>query len=110
MKDSSNFTFFSDLAREVTAPENGTWSRTIHNDNQVKVVLFGFSKGEELSEHTSSMSAILQIIEGDAEIGLGDKSRTVTAGAWIHMQPNLKHSIQAKTPVVMLLTLLKSGS
>jgi hypothetical protein len=28
-------------------------------------------------------------------------------GAWIHMPPNLPHSIRARTPVTMLLLLLK---
>jgi quercetin dioxygenase-like cupin family protein len=105
--DSPNFTFFSNLAEEVTPPDDGTLSRTVHNDNQIKVILFGFAKGEELSEHTSSMPAIIQIIEGEAEIGLGERSRAANAGSWIRMQPNLKHSVKAKTPVVMLLTLLK---
>jgi hypothetical protein len=29
------------------------------------------------------------------------------AGTWVHMPAGLKHGIQAKTPVVMLLMLLK---
>jgi hypothetical protein len=29
------------------------------------------------------------------------------AGTWVHMPANLKHSIEARTPVVMLRVLLK---
>lgn len=107
MGETPTFTFFAELAKEVTPPNDGTLSRTLHNDENVKVVLFGFAEGEELSEHTSSMPAIIQIIAGEAEIGLGDEMKAVSAGSWIHMQPDLQHSIRAKTPVIMLLTLLK---
>jgi hypothetical protein len=31
-----------------------------------------------------------------------------SAGAWVHMAANLRHSVLAKTPVVMLLLLLKA--
>lgn len=107
MSETTTFTFYADLAKEVTPPTNGTLSRTLHNDNKIKIVLFGFAEGEELSEHTSSMPAIIQIITGEAEVGLGDAMKAVSAGSWIHMQPNLKHSVKANTPVIMLLTLLK---
>ena len=38
-----------------------------------------------------------------------DRLKTVNAkaGTWVHMPKGLRHSIQAKTPVVMLLLLLK---
>lgn len=109
MTDISEFTFFSDLASEVTPPADGTLSRTLYNDDHVKVVLFGFAAGEELSEHTSSMHAVIQVIQGEADITLGSEKKTTAAGSWMHMQPKLKHSVKARTPVVMLLTLLKTG-
>jgi hypothetical protein len=41
-------------------------------------------------------------------VGLGDYLKEAQAGTWVHMPAGLKHSIKAKTPVVMLLVLLKS--
>ncbi len=38
---------------------------------------------------------------------LGDDQHEAKAGTWVHMPAGLRHSIQAKTPVVMLLLLLK---
>ena len=38
-------------------PEDGILSRTLFNDDRVKAVVFGFGKGEELSEHTASTAA-----------------------------------------------------
>jgi len=70
-------------------------------------VIFGFGQGEELSEHTASMPAILQFIQGEATVALGDDKHEAKPGTWVQMATGLRHSIQAKTPVVMLLLLLK---
>lgn len=106
---SRRFQRFADLAHEIELPADGTLSRTLHNDDRLKVVLFGFSEGQELSEHTSSNPAIMHFLEGEADIGLGDEQTTATAGTWIHMEAELPHSIVARTPVVMLLLMLKQS-
>lgn len=105
----SRYTYIADLAKQVDIPDDGILSRTLHTDEQVKVVLFGFDAGQELSEHTASMPAILHIVQGEARLMLGDDSVEAQAGAWVHMPPHLRHGIYAKTPVVMLLLLLKSA-
>ena len=104
---SDNYTHIIDLAKEVEPPEDGILTRTLFNDDHVKAVIFGFGKGEELSEHTASMPAILHLIKGEATLTLGDDTVEAQPGTWIHMPPELKHSVQTKTPVVMLLLLLK---
>lgn len=96
-----------DIAAAVTPPSDGTLSRTIFQDERLKVALFGFAAGQELSEHTASMPAIMHFLQGEANITLGADEHEVAAGAWVHMTAQLPHSIRAKTPVVMLLTLLK---
>ena len=103
----TNYVFYADLLKEVTIPENGILSRTIRQDDQVKVLVFGFDTGQELSEHTASMPAVLHFLQGEARLTLGDDVMEVGVGAWVHLPPNLAHSIYAKTPVVMLLQLLK---
>jgi quercetin dioxygenase-like cupin family protein len=88
-------------------PDKGILSRTLDNDDRLKVVLFGFAGGEELSEHTASMPAVLHLLQGEADLTLGDDRHEAKSGTWVHMPAGLKHGIQAKTPVVMLLLLLK---
>lgn len=103
----SSYTHFLDLAKEAEPPKDGILSRTLFNDDQVKAVLFAFAEGEELSEHTASMPAVLYFVKGKAGLTLGDDAVDAGPGTWVHMPAELKHSIQAKTPVVMLLFLLK---
>ena len=70
-------------------------------------MVFGFGQGQELSEHTAEKPAMLFFVKGEARVGLGDDLQEAQAGTWVHMSANLKHSIMARTPVVMLLALLK---
>jgi quercetin dioxygenase-like cupin family protein len=101
------YTHFSDLAKEVQPPDKGILSRTLYNDDRLKVVLFGFAQGEELSEHTASLPAILHFFQGEATVTLGDDWNEAKPGTWVHMPSGLRHRIQAKTLVVLLLLLMK---
>lgn len=101
------YTHIFDLAKEAEPPADGILSRTVYRDDRLKAVVFGFGQGQELSEHTASKPAMLFFMKGEASVGLGDDLRDAQAGTWVHMPAGLKHSIKAKTPVVMLLVLLK---
>ena len=101
------YTFVEDVEAEVPVPDNGVLSRTLFNDEALKVVAFGFSAGQELSAHTAPMAALLHFLKGEAELTLGSEKRDVRAGALVHMAPGLNHGIIAKTPLVMLLLMLK---
>ena len=81
-------------------------SRTYFEAETMKAILFGFAPGQELSEHTSAKPALLHFIEGEADITLGDDSKVAGPGTWTYMEPNLPHSIFAKTKVLMVLILL----
>ena len=100
------YTFIADLAREVEIPADGTLSRTLYQDESVKVVVFGFSAGQELSEHTAARPAVLHVLKGQIALTLGSKRHEAAAGTWVHMPPNLPHSLRAETPAVVLLLLL----
>lgn len=105
----TNYTLHVDLDRPLDLPAEGTLSRTLHQDERLKVVLFNFCAGQELSEHTAATPAIMYFLAGEAEITLGKDLVSAAPGTWVHMPPKLPHSIRAKTPVTMLLTLMKSS-
>jgi quercetin dioxygenase-like cupin family protein len=104
----NNYKFIEDLATFIEVPQDGVLSRTVYSDERIKAVIFGFDTGQELSEHTASMPAIIHIVKGEARLTLGEDIREVGAGAWVHMPANLSHSVHATTPLVMLLLLLKA--
>lgn len=90
-----------DLIAEI--PPDSILSRTFYQDERIKAILFGFDKGQELSEHTASTSAILYFLRGEAALTLGGEARQAKAGTWVSMPPHLPHSVIARTPLVMLL-------
>lgn len=49
-----DYTFVADVAAQTEIPADGTLSRTLYRDEHVKVVLFAFDAGQELSEHTAA--------------------------------------------------------
>ncbi|MBE7513644.1 MAG: cupin domain-containing protein [Anaerolineales bacterium] len=103
----TDYTVVDNLAGllENIQPDSIT-SRTFYKSDRLKAIMFGFDTGQELSEHTSSHAAIIQIVQGDATITVGDDKYELNAGCWLHMQPRLKHSVYAKTPLTMLLLML----
>jgi quercetin dioxygenase-like cupin family protein len=106
---SPNYTLFPNLEDEAQIPENGILSRTLFNDDHVKVLVFGFAPGQELSAHTAPMAASLYFVKGEAKLTLGDEVMDAGAGAFVYMPPQLQHGIHAKTPVVMMLTMYKQA-
>jgi hybrid cluster-associated redox disulfide protein len=103
----TTYTFFPNIRDAVAdIPQDSIVSRTVYRDDHLKAILFAFAPGQELSEHTASVPAIIQIIEGECDLTVGQDKYTVSAGAWVRMQPNLPHSLYAKTPMKMLLLML----
>src|SRR5262245_38414135 len=72
----TTYTHFSDVGQQAQPPDKGILSRTLHNDDRLKVVLFGFAPGEELSEHTASMPAILHFLQGEGSCISSRRSRS----------------------------------
>jgi quercetin dioxygenase-like cupin family protein len=99
----------TNLGTETQVPEKGILSHTLFNDESVKLILFGFAPGQELTAHTAPMPATIQVLEGEAAITLGEETVEAGPGCLIHMQPNLSHGIVAKSPMRMLLTLVKAA-
>ncbi|MEI7906685.1 MAG: cupin domain-containing protein [Bacteroidota bacterium] len=71
------------------------------------VTLFAFDAGEELSEHTSPFDALVQVLDGKAEILLSGTSSILHAGESIILPGNVPHAVKAHERFKMLLTMIK---
>ncbi len=101
------FTVFQDIAQEVSViPADSIISRTLHSSPELKVILFGFAPGQELSEHTAARPAILHFLRGEARVTLETETFKARPGTFIQMAARLPHSVHAESEVVMLLLLL----
>jgi quercetin dioxygenase-like cupin family protein len=95
------------LPQETQYAPNGIVSRTLLRTPATRVVLFGFSEGQELTEHTSTRRAMIQILSGECEFSLEGKPHPLKAGNFLHMKPNTAHAVKATKQFSMLLTLFK---
>lgn len=101
------FAYFAALAELVPEiADDSIVSRTLHNQDGVRVILFGFAPGQELSEHTSTKRALLYFLDGEAEVQLGGATLQARAGSLAVMEPNLPRSIRAHTQTRMLLVMM----
>lgn len=99
-------TLHHDLTSLVTVQPGSIVSRTIYQDERSRAILFSFDAEQELSEHTASRAAIIEILQGEARVGVDDATYELKPGDWLHMAPRLPHSVYAKTPLIMLLTMI----
>lgn len=95
------------LGDETQFAPNGIVSRTLLRTANVRTVLFGFAEGQELTEHTSTQHALIQILTGECEFQLAGKPRALKAGDLVYMPPHLPHAVKATRQFSMLLTLSK---
>lgn len=97
------------LAEETKFTPNGIVSRTLFRADRQRVVLFGFAEGQELTEHTTTAHALVQVLTGRSEWTLNGTSRTLVAGDLLYMPPHLPHAVRAVEAFSMLLTLLPAA-
>jgi quercetin dioxygenase-like cupin family protein len=95
------------LADETRFAANGIVSRTLLNLPNSRTVLFGFDQGQELTEHTSTQHAVIQILSGTCEFYLAGKPHQLKTGDFLYMPPHLAHAVKATEKFAMLLTLSK---
>jgi len=69
--------------------------------------LFSFDEEQGLTEHTAPFDAMVQILDGEAQIIIGGNSNLVKKGESIIMPANVTHALQAVKRFKMLLTMIK---
>jgi quercetin dioxygenase-like cupin family protein len=101
--------FIADLAAESPHVERGIHSQTLYDGPDVRLVLFAFAPGEELSEHTAARPAVVHVLDGDGDAVVGGEPHAIGPGSWFRMPAGMPHSILARTPLRMALYLLPAG-
>ena len=98
------------LPAETQFAPNGIVSRTLLRTASSRVTLFGFAEGQELTEHTSTQHAIVQVLSGKCEFSLAGKPHRLKAGDVVNMPPGLPHAVRATQQFSMLLTLSRPAA
>ncbi|MBT3322542.1 MAG: cupin domain-containing protein [Anaerolineae bacterium] len=72
------------------------------------ITLFAFDEGQELSEHSTPFDALVQILDGKAEVSISGKSFMMKAGESIILPADKPHALKATKKFKMLLTMIKA--
>jgi quercetin dioxygenase-like cupin family protein len=84
------------VSREIISKKTGT------------ITLFAFDQEQGLSEHTAPFDAVVQILDGEAELSIGGKVLNALTGQMVIMPANVPHSVKATKKFKMLLTMIRS--
>jgi quercetin dioxygenase-like cupin family protein len=85
-------------------------SKTLIEKETGTITLFAFDQGQALSEHTAPFDALVQVIDGRAEIRIAGEPHQVGEGELLVMPANKSHALKALTPFKMMLTMIRSAS
>lgn len=95
------------LEEMVEYSEGGIISKQVLKNQAGNITLFSFDKGQGLSEHTAPFDAVVQILDGEANVIIGGKPNSVKKGETIIMPANISHALQAVEKFKMLLTMIR---
>ncbi len=88
--------------------EGAVVSKEIIRKGTGTVTIFAFDKGEGLSEHTAPFDAMVQVIDGKAEITISGNKNILEKGDMIIMPANESHALHAIERFKMILTMIRS--
>jgi quercetin dioxygenase-like cupin family protein len=94
---------------EVVAYQDATIvSKTLVDKKVGTMTVFAFAQGQGLSEHTVPFDAVVQVIDGEAQVTIAGSEYRVGSGQLIIMPANQPHSIRAELPFKMVLVMIRT--
>ena len=95
------------LANYVDYSDGSIVSKILLKKDTGNITLFSFDSGQGLSEHTAPFDAVVQILDGQAEITIGGEKRDVKGGEMVIMPANIPHALHAPERFKMLLVMIR---
>ena len=95
------------LEEMVEYSSGGVISKQVLKNQSGNITLFSFDQGQGLSEHTAPFDAVVQVLDGEAQIIIGGNPNLLKKGESIIMPANVTHALQATRRFKMLLTMIK---
>ena len=82
-------------------------SRTLAQNKALSLTVFAFDKGEGISSHTVTADALVQVLDGQAAITIGDQVVRAQAGQVVAMPEGVPHALKAEERFKMLLIVVR---
>jgi quercetin dioxygenase-like cupin family protein len=98
-----------DFKNSVVYADGSIVSKTVLKNSAGNISLFAFDKGQGLSEHTAPFEAIVQILDGEAEVIINSIPHFLKTGESIIMPANIPHALKANVRFKMQLLMIKGS-
>jgi len=92
----------------IQVQAGGVVSRTLIKNASGSLTLFAFGEGQGLAEHSTPHDAVVQILEGRAQVRIAEDEHTVAVGELLHLPAGVPHALHAQEDFIMLLTMLRA--
>jgi quercetin dioxygenase-like cupin family protein len=110
MPTNDPLTIVEDVPALVEVQPEATVSRVVLKAPGARVVVFGFDTGQELTEHTAAVPALLQVLSGHLTVTAGGTTFELRPGGLVHFAARLPHALVAREPTVLQLTMLQGDA
>jgi len=96
-----------ELEKLVAYQKGSIVSRTLAKRNGGTLTLFAFDAGQSLSEHTAPFDAVVQVLDGQAELVIGGEKVPASQGETVLMPAGIPHAVHARKRFKMLLVMIR---
>lgn len=97
--------FFFPLRERIEYPTEGVLSKILFKDKNCQYSLFCMAAGTDISEHTSTRNAVINVIEGQGILTLEGEEIQLEPGIFVFMRANAPHALKAEQNLAFLLSL-----
>ncbi len=101
----ANSSFYFPLRERIEYSADGVLSKVLLKDNNCQYTLFCLAAGTDISEHTSTRNAVINVIEGRGILTLEGDDIQLEPGIFVFMRANAPHALKAEENLAFLLTL-----
>jgi quercetin dioxygenase-like cupin family protein len=92
------------LRKEPLLPNHQHRQITLYHHDLMTVVLFVFEQDGELIDHQANGVVTIHLLEGEVQVKTDAQTHDLAAASLVALAPTVRHSVTAKRPSVMLLT------
>lgn len=96
-----------DLNKQISYSPGSIVSKIIYKTDHTILTLFALDKDQSIAEHVTPFEAMVQVIDGEAELVIGGEMKVVKMGESIIMPATVPHALFARKAFKMLLTMMK---
>jgi quercetin dioxygenase-like cupin family protein len=95
----------NNIKEKIEYPSEGILSKNILKNEEIDITLFCMAAGKEISEHTSTKSGTVYVVEGKGVFNLEGKEIVMEPGVLIYLPANAIHFLKAGEKTSFILTL-----